>query len=103
MLAWDKSASLGEEAVLADSGRAGKVVAGVGRVRMLRAVKSNLGLPLNKGASGSSFGPYAYGRCRASLSVKPVAMFEHNSLRNASGVKVCQDAAMFFLNIVWRN
>ena len=44
MLAWDKSASLGEEAVLADSGRAGKVVAGVGRVRMLRAVKGNLSL-----------------------------------------------------------
>jgi len=30
-----QGASLGEEAVLADSGRAGEVVAGVGRVRRL--------------------------------------------------------------------
>jgi len=32
--AWGNGASLGEEAVLADSGRAGEVAAGVGRVRM---------------------------------------------------------------------
>ena len=32
--AWGNGASLGEEAVLADSGRADEVAAGVGRVRM---------------------------------------------------------------------
>jgi hypothetical protein len=49
VLAWDKSASMDEEAVLADSGRAGEIIAGVGRVRMLRAVKDRLGHSLNRG------------------------------------------------------
>jgi len=45
VLAWDKSTSLGKEAVLADSGRAGEVVARVGRVRKLRAGTHRLGQP----------------------------------------------------------
>jgi hypothetical protein len=48
VLTWDKSASMGEEAVLADSGRAGEIIAEVGRVRMSRAVKDGLAVPLRK-------------------------------------------------------
>ncbi len=40
-----QGASLGEEAVLADSGREGGVVAGVGWVSMLRAIKDQPGYP----------------------------------------------------------
>ena len=40
-----QGASLGEEAVLADSGRVGGVVAGVGWVSMLRAIEDQPGYP----------------------------------------------------------
>ena len=37
---WGQGASLGEESVLADSGRAGEIIAGVGRVRSLACLST---------------------------------------------------------------
>ena len=48
-----QGASLGEEAVLADSGQAGEVIAGVGRVRSLAFLNSLLVLLKTSKASSS--------------------------------------------------